>query len=262
MLSFPHAKINLGLHIVAKRPDGYHDLESCFYPIPWTDALEVTKADTFSFVTTGLSIPGDENNNLCIKAYLLMKDTYSIGPVHIHLHKAVPMGAGLGGGSSDGAFTIRLLNELYQLELTTPEMEHLAAQLGSDCPFFTQDQAVFATGTGTTFQPADIDLSGKYLAIKHPEIHVDTKNAYSQVVPHKPPQTITDLLKMPMKDWKDHLINDFETAVFQSHPEIQAIKEQLYENGAIYASMSGSGSAVYGIFETEPTLTEFHLMKI
>lgn len=262
MLAFPNAKINLGLNILSKRPDGYHNLESCFYPIPWTDVLEITKSKKLSFKSTGLAIPGDEENNLCIKAYHLLADDYDLPPVHIHLHKVIPMGAGLGGGSADGAFVLKMLNEISGLNLPAESLEHYAARLGSDCPFFIQNKPVFASGTGTTFQDVTIDLSGNYLAVFHPGIHIGTQEAYSEVQPHIPAERIIDLVKKPIEKWKAVLRNDFEDSVFPKYPQIKLLKEKLYHSGALYASMSGSGSAVFGIFETKPALTEFYIFQL
>jgi len=262
MLSFPNAKINLGLHIVAKRPDGYHNIESCFYPIPWCDALEVLPSEKLTFTSSGLDIPGTQESNLCIKAYHLLKKTYDLPGVHIHLHKVIPMGAGLGGGSSDGAFTLKMLNDLFELGIDVPSLQNLAGQLGSDCPFFIENKPVIATGTGTNFKGTTLNLSGKYIAIKHPQIHVSTQMAYSQVKPATPTHSIESILRKPIDQWKDVLQNDFEASVFAQFPEIRDVKNQLYSAGATYAAMSGSGSAVFGLFEQEISLDGFYTFKL
>lgn len=262
MLSFPNAKINLGLNIVSKRPDGYHNIESCFYPVPWNDVLEIIPSNTFKFTASGLDIPGDPETNLCFRAYNLLKEKYRIPPVQIHLHKVIPMGAGLGGGSSDGAFALKMLNELFELNLEIPQLEKLAGKLGSDCPFFIQNKPVFVTGTGSNFQPIDLTLSGKYLALKHPEIHVSTREAYSKVIPQIPQISIPEILKSPVKEWANLLQNDFEASVFPHHSEIKQLKKELYQKSALYASMSGSGSAVYGIYEKPPDLQGWEVLEL
>ena len=250
MVTFPNAKINLGLNILSKRPDGYHNIQSCFYPIPFSDILEVVKSDRYEFVSTGISIPG--NGNLCTTAFELIQKHHRIGNVKIHLHKVIPIGAGLGGGSADATFTLKALNELFDVGLTDEELEKYAATLGSDCPFFVKNQPVLATGTGTDLSPFSSDLSGKYLMLISPGIHVSTAEAYGGITPQAPYQDLIEVLKSPIEAWKDRLVNDFESPVFSKHPEIEAIKRQLYEAGALYASMTGSGSAVYGIFDSEP----------
>lgn len=251
MIAFPNAKINLGLNIVGKREDGYHNIESCFYPIPWHDSLEVIEATTFSFHAYGLEIPGENNTNLCVKAYDLLKRDFNIPPVEIHLLKSIPMGAGLGGGSADGAFTLKLINELFNLGLTNLELEGYALKLGSDCPFFIQNKAAVASGRGEKLQPANIDLSGYHLAIHNPGIHVSTKEAYAGVRPKTPKLATSEIIRQPIPEWKDLLINDFEKSIFQNHPDIRKVKEEMYKAGALYASMTGSGSTVYGVFKGE-----------
>jgi 4-diphosphocytidyl-2-C-methyl-D-erythritol kinase len=262
MLAFPNAKINLGLNITGKRPDGYHEIESCLYPIPWKDVLEVVPAKAFRFDQTGLSIPGDHTSNLCFKAYELIRADKKIDPVHIHLHKVIPMGAGLGGGSSDGAFTLKLLNAIYQLEYSVQELQDFAAKLGSDCPFFIENKAVMATGTGTTLAPIDLSLQGAWIALKHPGIHVSTKEAYSSITPTLPTVSLTELLIAPIENWKKSIRNDFEKSVFAKYPEIEAIKNDLYNLGASYAAMSGSGSVVFGIFDAEPEIDGFEIFQL
>lgn len=262
MLTFPNAKINLGLNIVSKRPDGYHNLESCFYPIPWCDVLEIIASDELKFTSTGLSIPGAVSSNLCMQAFHLLKEAHRLPNVHIHLHKVIPMGAGLGGGSADGAFALKMLNELFDLNLSISDLQRFATQLGSDCPFFIENTPVLATGTGTNFTALNLNLSEKYIALKNPEIHISTQEAYSQIVPTSSDHYIPDLLSSPINEWKKKLKNDFEYSVFPKYPAILALKEWFYEKGASYASMSGSGSTVFGIFDHLPELESCHIFKL
>lgn len=248
MITFPNAKINLGLNIVSKREDGYHNIESCFYPIPWHDSLEVIEAASFAFYSYGLGIPGDTSSNLCVKAYKLLKADFDIPPIEIHLLKNIPMGAGLGGGSADGAFTLKMLNDIFSLNLTNPQLENYALQLGSDCPFFIKNQPAIATGRGEQLEPIDLNLSGYYLAIHNPGIHISTKEAYSGVKPKESKISVSEIVQRPIEQWKDLLRNDFEASIFPNHPEIEKLKNEMYDEGAIYASMTGSGSTVFGIF--------------
>ncbi|MEQ8240097.1 MAG: 4-(cytidine 5'-diphospho)-2-C-methyl-D-erythritol kinase [Cyclobacteriaceae bacterium] len=251
MLDFPNAKVNLGLNITAKRPDGYHEIETCFLPVPWKDALEIVEAPKFSFTSSGLNIPGDGSDNLCVKAYKIIASSYSIPPVHIHLHKIIPMGAGLGGGSADCAWTIRLLNEMFELGMSHEKMAEIAGKLGSDCPFFIWNKPLLAKGVGNVFEEIKIDLSGNYIALNYPNIHVSTIEAYSGVSPAIPTQSLKNILKNPA-NWKDSLINQFEAKILKDHPEIAYAKNKLYEQGAWYAAMSGSGSTVFGLFSKKP----------
>jgi len=255
MVAFPHCKINLGLHVIAKREDGYHTIETCFYPVPWTDILEIIPAQEFSFTGSGAMIPGMEEDNLCVKAYRLMQSKFNLAPVKIHLHKVLPTGAGLGGGSSDAAFTLRLLNSVFELKLNRSQLQELAAQLGSDCSFFIDDKPMLGSGRGEQLEELPLNLKGYYLVLVKPAIHVSTADAYAGVKPKTPVVCLAEILKRPVTEWKDSLINDFEKSVFEKHPVIGAIKKELYEHGALYASMSGSGSAVFGIFQsrTEPS---------
>ena len=262
MITFPNAKINLGLNIVSKREDGYHNIESCFYPIPWHDSLEVIEAASFAFHSYGLDIPGDSSTNLCVKAYELLKADFDIPPVEIHLLKNIPMGAGLGGGSADGAFTLKMLNELFSLGLTDLKLETYCLKLGSDCPFFIKNQPAIATGRGEHLQLIDLDLSGYYLAIHNPGIHVSTREAYAGVTPKKAGTSISDLINTPIQQWKVKLINDFEASIFPNHPEIEQLKNEMYNAGAIYASMTGSGSTVYGLFEKEVEINGWKVLKL
>lgn len=251
MISFPNAKINLGLNIVSKREDGYHNIESCFYPIPWHDSLEVIEAASFAFHNYGLDIPGDSKSNLCVKAYELIKGDHDIPPVEIHLLKNIPMGAGLGGGSADGAFTLKLLNELFELNLNSAQLESYALQLGSDCPFFIKNEPAIAKGRGEQLQVINLDLSGYYLGIHNPGIHVSTKEAYTDVAPQAPSKSIEEIIQSPIEDWQDSMVNDFEASIFPNHTAIAQLKQDMYEAGAVYASMTGSGSTVFGLFKEE-----------
>lgn len=254
MLTFPNAKINLGLNVIGKRPDGYHNIESVFYPLEWTDALEIIKADEFSFKSSGLEIPGETANNLIIKAYKILVGAGLVfeNSVNIHLHKVIPMGAGIGGGSADGAFALKMLNEIFELNLSDLRLEDFAAQLGSDCPFFIQNRPKFCFGRGTDFEEIDFSLKGYSLVLANPQIHISTAEAYSGVIPHIPEISIKEILKMPVSQWKELLVNDFEEKILLNHPKISEVKQELYSVGALYASMTGSGSTVFGIFENLP----------
>ena len=257
MITFPPCKINLGLSVVARRPDGYHDIETCFYPLPWTDILEVIPSAKFAFTSSGNIIPGNESENLCVKAYELLKKDYNLPEANIHLHKMIPTGAGLGGGSSDAAHTIRLLNDVFSLALPAETMQKYAAQLGSDCAFFIQDQPMEGTGRGEQLAVIQVSLKGKFMVVLKPAVHVSTAEAYSGITPSKPALAVRKILETyPMETWKDHLKNDFEPSVFQRHTVIEELKFNLYKAGAIYASMSGSGSAVFGIFENPVNVTK------
>jgi 4-diphosphocytidyl-2-C-methyl-D-erythritol kinase len=248
MISFPPCKINLGLHVVRKRADGYHDLSTCFYPVPWTDVLEIIPASDFSFSSSGNPIPGEAAQNLCIKAYSLLQAEFNLPAVKIHLHKTIPTGAGLGGGSSDGAHTLRLLNQLFNLGLSSHQLQHYASQLGSDCSFFINDVPQLGSGRGEILQPIAVALKNKFAIIVKPEIHVSTAEAYAGVAPQSAAFPLEQVLSLPLGEWKEKLSNDFEKTVFAKYPLIEQIKEKLYHEGALYASMSGSGSAVFGIF--------------
>lgn len=254
MIVFPNAKINLGLNVIARRADDYHNLETCFYPIPWRDALEVIEAPEFRFTSSGLPIPGDPSGNLCLKAYHALKQHHPLPPVHIHLHKVIPMGAGLGGGSADGAFMIKVLNDKFELGLSDEELEHFAGQLGSDCPFFIRNNPVFAEGRGTDFSPISVNLSGRFICLIKPDIHISTQEAYAGVTPTKPEKSLKELLALPIDQWKDRVINDFEKSIFANHPELQTIKANFYTLGAEYAAMSGSGSCMFGIFKEKTAI--------
>ncbi|MCC9166067.1 4-(cytidine 5'-diphospho)-2-C-methyl-D-erythritol kinase [Pontibacter harenae] len=251
MLDFPNAKLNIGLSITAKRPDGFHDLQSCFYPVKWCDALEILPATEEKFTTSGLPVPGDPDVNLCLKAYRLLKKEHDLPPVHMHLHKVIPMGAGLGGGSSDAAFVLRMLNQQFELNLSVDELQNYARQLGSDCAFFIENKPVIAVEKGDVFQPFELDLSGYSCVVVYPGIHITTAEAYGNVLPKEPSCGIGLLLKQDVRVWPDILKNDFEEALFPKYPELPQLKEKLYKAGAVYAAMTGSGSAIYGLFKGE-----------
>jgi 4-diphosphocytidyl-2-C-methyl-D-erythritol kinase len=256
MVSFPHAKINLGLNIIRKRPDGYHDLQTCFYPIPWADLLEIIPAREFQFSSSGLSIDTKSDDNLCVKAYNLLKNDFDLPPVQMHLHKIIPMGAGLGGGSSDAAFTLLQLNESFQLKLSVESLEKYAAALGSDCAYFISNRPMLGSGRGEILFPAEVSLKGKFVVVVKPDIHVSTADAFSGIVPRTNEVSIADIIRKPITDWRQLLFNDFESSIFKKYPAIEEIKEALYNAGSLYASMSGSGSSVFGIFDKGIELSE------
>jgi len=259
MISFPNCKINLGLKIIERRSDGFHNIESIFYPVNLTDVLEIIKSKDgiFSFQTGGIKVPGKNDDNLCKKAYEILCNDFPISPVKIFLYKKIPIGAGLGGGSSDAAHTILLLNKLFNLKLSLKKMENYARLLGSDCAFFIKNQPIFAYNKGDEFGEIKINLKNYFYAIVKPEIHINTSDAYSGIKPKLSKKTIIEITKSPIEIWKDKLTNDFEKTVFKQFPEINAIKTKLYQIGAIYSAMSGSGSAVYGIFDKKPDIKSF-----
>ncbi|MFM6969095.1 MAG: 4-(cytidine 5'-diphospho)-2-C-methyl-D-erythritol kinase [Sediminibacterium sp.] len=256
MICFPTCKINLGLRITQKRADGFHALETVFYTLSLTDALEIITADAditapLTFTSSGLAINGDTSDNLCCKAYwLLKKDFPNIPNIKMHLHKNIPMGAGLGGGSSDGAFTLTLLNQLFDLQISQNKLMQYALTLGSDCPFFILNSPAFATGRGEILTPTNVNLDGYSIVIINPGIGISTKTAFSFITPKQPSTHIPEILQLPISSWRDTLINDFEAPIFKAYPALQNIKETLYQKGALYAAMTGTGSTVYGIFET------------
>lgn len=266
MVNFPNCKINLGLNIIRKRADGYHDLETVFYPLPISDALEIITAEKatdhtdIEFSSSGLHIDGDTESNLCIKAYTLLKKKFPEIPViKMHLHKAIPMGAGLGGGSADAAFTLMLLNNKFNLNVSTDQLIKYAAQLGSDCPFFIINKPCFATGRGEILQEINLDLSKYKLVIVNPGIHINTGWAFRQILPAQPAIFIKEIIQQPVETWKDKLINDFEAPLLLHYPELKTLKEKLYQTGALYASMSGSGSTFFGIISrsTQVSVSDF-----
>lgn len=253
MITFPNAKINIGLNIIEKRPDGYHNLETIFYPINLQDALEVKAIEhseqPHQLHISGTVIEGNPEENLVVKAYRMLKEDYPLPPVDIHLFKHIPTGAGLGGGSSDGAFMLKLLNEKCHLGLSAESLESYATRLGADCAFFIRNTPVFASGIGNVFTPIELSLKGYHIVLVKPNIHISTRDAYAGITPKHPEVSLRTLVRQPIETWKDTVRNDFEDSIFSRYPEIAAIKDKLYDLGAVYAAMSGSGSAIYGIFK-------------
>lgn len=250
MIAFPNAKINIGLNIVERRDDGFHNIESVFYPVmDMFDVLEIIKAECLQFSSSGIEIPGNEHDNLCLSAFRLLKKDFDISAVHIYLHKVIPIGAGLGGGSSDAAFTLKLLNQLFELKLTDDQLIHFAKKLGSDCAFFIKNKPVYAFGKGDEFEPIELNLSKYQIKIEFPKIHIGTAEAYAGVIPQKVKKDLKYLVSESISTWKNSVKNDFETSVFPNHPQIKVLKDKFYNDGALFSSMTGSGSAVFGIFE-------------
>ena len=260
MIAFPNIKINLGLSITEKRPDGYHNLETVFYPVALEDALEIRTSPNadrkFTLHQHGMEIAGNPEDNLVVKAYLLMDKEFHLPPIEIHLYKHIPSGAGLGGGSSDAAFMLKLLNEHYNLQLSDNQLEDYAATLGADCAFFIKNTPTYAEGIGNIFSPIELSLKGYRIMIVKPDVFVSTREAFANIRPHRPEYPVREVIRRPVAEWKDTLINDFEASVFPQYPVIGEIKEELYHQGAIYASMSGSGSSVFGLFAADTTLPE------
>lgn len=258
MITFPNAKINLGLNIVEKRPDGYHNLETIFYPIPLQDALEITPWEggerKYKLAQSGIQIAGDDENNLVVKAYKLLDSLYNLPPIEINLLKHIPSGAGLGGGSADAAFMLCMLNQHFQLNIPNEQLEVYAAQLGADCAFFVENKPTFAEGIGNIFSPIELSLKGYKLVLVKPDIFVSTRDAFAQIKPKRPTISLKEVAKMPVEAWKTYMVNDFEESVFPQFPAIADIKAKLYDLGAIYASMSGSGSSVFALFKGDATL--------
>lgn len=265
MIVFPCAKINLGLNIVEKRPDGYHNLETVFYPIPIHDAIEATLMDDAypyegdcTLCVTGAEVAGKMEDNLVVKAYNIIAQDHKMPRVHLHLHKHIPMQAGLGGGSADAAYTIRLLNEFFNIGLSTSEMEAYAARLGADCAFFITTEPTYATGIGEIFEPVDTEgrfvnqLAGKWIALVKPEVAISTREAFAGIKPHRPATNCREAVLQPIETWRNNLTNDFEDSIFPAHQELADIKQKLYDLGAVYAQMSGSGSTLFGLFMEEP----------
>lgn len=252
MITFPNAKINLGLNITEKRPDGYHNLETVFYPIPLEDALEVCPRKEgegkYSLTQSGMPIEGDADRNLVVRAYKLLDEAYGLPPTDIYLYKRIPSGAGLGGGSADAAFMLKLLNEAHSLRLTDEQLEEYAARLGADCAFFIRNRPTYAEGIGNIFSPIELSLTGWQLLLVKPDIFVSTRDAFARIRPHHPQRNLKEIISQPVESWKGCMVNDFEESVFPQFPIIGDIKTELYRLGAVYASMSGSGSSVYGLF--------------
>lgn len=281
MITFPNAKINIGLNIIEKRSDGFHNIESVFYPVQWRDVLEIIVNDkntpnsrlqipnSIEFTSSGLEIPGSTDSNLIIKAYKLLEpiinqkeEAKSQIPnlkskiIQIHLHKVIPMGAGLGGGSADGAFALKMLNEIFELELSNEDLKNYARKLGSDCAFFIENRPVFCYQKGDQFENFSLDLSNKFIVLVNPSVHISTAEAYSGVLPKTPQVSLKEVLQQPIKDWREIVRNDFEEKLLIKYPIIAQVKQKLYDSGAAYASMTGSGSTVYGIFENEINLSD------
>lgn len=249
MVVFPNAKINIGLNIVEKRPDGFHNINSCFYPVGWADALEILPAPEVVFEASGIAIPGEGAANLCMKAYQLLAREHGLPPVHIHLLKAVPIGAGLGGGSADAAFTIKALNELFALNLSLEKQQDYARTLGSDCAFFIENKPMYCFDKGDQFEEIPLQLTGKWILLVNPGLHISTAEAYAGITPRRPGTDLRYLLQQPLDQWKGQVMNDFEESLFPRYPILARYKQQLYDLGAHYASMSGSGSTLYGLFD-------------
>jgi 4-diphosphocytidyl-2-C-methyl-D-erythritol kinase len=256
LVIFSHCKLNLGLQILSRRTDGFHNIFTCFYPVPWHDVIEMVQADEFSFTMSGLPVAGDPSSNLCVKAWQIVQSRYQLPPVQLHLHKVVPMGAGLGGGSSNAAATIQLAERKFGLSIPMNEKLDIAASLGSDCAYFLLDSPAFGSGRGEILEPCSIDLAGYKILVVHPGIHVNTAWAFRSIdhLPYGEDFDLRSALKAPVEQWRHLLFNNFEPLVFPLHFEIASIKQTLYESGAVYASMSGSGSAVFGIFNLNDSL--------
>lgn len=262
MLVFPNAKINLGLYVTEKRPDGYHNLQTVFYPLNWCDALEViedSKAkEPFSLEISGLEVSGSLTDNLLYKAWKMLSEKHTLPKMRVYLHKVIPMGAGLGGGSADAAFFLNLLNTKFSLQLSTETLSNYASQLGSDCAFFLHNKALYAEGRGEIFTDISLNLNAYYILAIFPQLHSSTAAAFKELVPQQPKHNLIESISKPVNQWKDCLFNDFEQALFKLFPQLQQIKHQLYQSNALYAAMSGSGSTMFGIFETEPDVSMFN----
>ena len=260
MITFPIAKINLGLNVVERRPDGYHNLQTVFYPVPLKDAIEVMPMDEgfpsdvdCDLKVTNISIDGDEQRNLVVRAYQMLKQDFPALPrVHVHLWKGIPTQAGMGGGSSDCGFMISLINRMFDLGLSEGQMIQYAARLGADCAFFILSRPCYAEGIGERLEPIALDLNGWYIGVVRPDIPVPTKEAFSRIHPHFPAKNCREVVMQPVETWRKDLVNDFEESVFALHPEIGDIKNRLYDMGATYAAMTGSGSALFGLFKEKP----------
>ena len=248
MIVYPNAKINLGLNVLRKRKDGYHDISSVFYPVKeYVDILEIVKSEKFEFTKSGIEIPDGEN--LCEKAWRLLDADFGIGNVKIHLHKQIAIGAGLGGGSADASFTLKVLDDFFDLNLNNKELEKYALRLGADCPFFIDNTPKLVEGIGEKMTSIDLDLSNYEIRLVNPDIHISTKEAYSGIVPKTPVLSVEKIIELPIIEWKGKLKNDFEESIFEKHQQLEGIKDELYKQGSIYSSMSGSGSIVFGISE-------------
>jgi 4-diphosphocytidyl-2-C-methyl-D-erythritol kinase len=252
MLDFPNAKVNIGLHILRKESTGFHSIETLFYPIAWKDALEILPSKETQFTISGLAIEGKNEDNLCIKAYNLLKNDFNLPPIHLHLHKNIPMGAGLGGGSSDASFTLKMLNQIFSINLGKDILKDYASKLGSDCAFFIENTAHIGKNRGEILSPFALNLKGYYMVVVYPSVFISTAEAYSLVKPFEERESLETLLEKDMKTWQKNIVNDFETALFPKYKILAEIKEYLYNQGAVYASLSGSGASLFGIFEKLP----------
>lgn len=262
MIAFANAKINIGLQVLNRRADGYHDLETVFYPVKIFDILEIVPATNLKLEVSGIGIPNEKEDNLCLRAYQLLAADFDLSPLHIYLHKHIPIGAGLGGGSADAGFLIKLLSSYFNLQLGVEAMEAYARQLGADCAFFIQNKPVYATGIGDVFSPIVLDLAAYQLVLVKPAVSVSTGEAYGSIRSARESKQLLEHIKLPVEQWKECIFNDFEAGIFHRHPQIRGIKSYLYEKGAIYAAMSGSGSTVYGIFKEKVELEELDGMEL
>lgn len=260
MIVFPISKINLGLNITAKRGDGYHDIESVFYPVPLCDALEFITSDDNAgrdyFKSTGINTGGEPEDNLVLKTVRKVRERYTIPFLRIHLHKAIPAGAGLGGGSSDSACFLRMLNRFFRLNISVSELKKISLEIGSDCPFFIEGVPSHATGRGEILNSVNAVLSGFYIILLNPGVGINTREAYQNCIPHTPAESLVQVINKPLKEWRGSVFNDFESYAFRKYPVIGQIKDEMYKSGAIFSLMSGSGSTVYGIFKSKPKLPE------
>jgi len=257
MICFPNAKINLGLHITEKRSDGFHNLETVFFPVNLHDSLEFVESSKMKFDNSGFAVDCPAEKNLCLKAYNALKKNHDLPPLHIHLHKAIPFGAGLGGGSADAAFMLSALNRFFKLEESESSLKSMAAEIGSDCAFFIENKPAYATGRGEILEPIEVALSGKFIVLVKPDIHISTAEAFAGIIPQKPEVLLKECIKSQLQEWKNCISNDFEQSLFPAHPILKEIKDELYSQGAVYASMSGSGSTIFGIFENKTAISNF-----
>ena len=255
MILFPNAKINLGLDVLKKRQDGYHEINSCFVPIDWYDILEVLSSEKYKFTSTGINIPEKNEENLCTLAFKMLKEDFNIQNVNVHLHKNIPIGAGLGGGSADAAFMLKALNNIFDLKLSTSRLQFYASRLGSDCPFFINNKPVIASGTGMVLSPIVFKLLKVFILLIYPNLHISTKEAYSNIKPSIPKKTVHEIIYYSSKNWKYWFKNDFEVGLFPKYPILNELKNKFYEAGAFYSSMTGSGSTVYGLFQEKPNIS-------
>ncbi len=261
MISFPNIKINIGLNIIGKRPDRYHNIESVFYPINYTDILEILPSEKFKLINKGIAIDCPVEQNLCYKAWKLINDNYKVGTVKIILYKNVPFGTGLGSGSADAAFALKMLNDMFNIGIDDEALIKYASQIGADCAFFIKNKPSFASGIGTDLTDIKVDLTGNYILLCFPNIRINTANAYKNCKPHLPVQKLSELINLPIYEWKNNIKNDFEASIFPDYPILSKIKQELYEKGAVYSQMSGSGSALFGIFKENPNGIELENCK-